>query len=224
MAEVVNVDATPEDEKYPWDEEQEEEKQELTTGAKVLNWCKCHKKLIGFTVLTAAGVIFLYKIIKSTPDPADEAYEALTDNLNDPYDPFKDAKNIKDVAPVSAPVYSPAPDTSDISKKLEALEKKLDAMKSASSAVQAQTIPVDLKTFYRRKYPNIPEYSRMINHLSNAYWVSDNILNVACNEDMSASSDIAMAVAADMMNEVLKSGVDLADIDFVQLMVDLKEK
>ena len=214
-----------EKEKYPWDEEKpEEEETEESTGAKIISWIKTHKKFVAVTAVAGAGAIFLWRVIKSIPDTPDAGNE-LTDTLNDPYDPFADVKGIKDAAPKASDA-----DILAMNKKLADLEIKYDALcKRAMSSPSVSPMPLDTKTYYRHKYPNIPEgytLKSIDNPLSKAYWISDNVLNVASHRDMALSLDTeqAMRKASEMMSEVIKSGIDLNDVALMQLMVDLKDQ
>lgn len=243
-----------EKEKYPWDEEKpEEEETEESTGAKIISWIKTHKKFVAVTAVAGAGAIFLWRVIKSIPDTPDAGNE-LTDTLNDPYDPFADVKGIKDAAPKAsdadilamnkkladleikyAAIKDAAPKVSDAdilatNKKLADLEIKYDTLcKRAMSSPSVSPMPLDTKTYYRHKYPNIPEgytLKGIDNPLSKAYWISDNVLNVVSDRDMALSldTDQAMRKASEMMSEVIKSGIDLNDVALMQLMVDLKDQ
>ena len=214
-----------EKEKYPWDEEKpEEEETEESTGAKIISWIKTHKKFVAVTAVAGAGAIFLWRVIKSIPDTPDAGNE-LTDTLNDPYDPFADVKGIKDAAPKASDA-----DILAMNKKLTDLEIKYDALcKRAMSSPSVSSMPLDMKTYYRHKYPNIPEgytLKGIDNPLSKAYWISDNVLNVASHRDMALTLDVeqAMRKASEMMSEVIKSGIDLNDVALMQLMVDLKDQ
>ena len=214
-----------EKEKYPWDEEKpEEEETEESTGAKIISWIKTHKKLVAVTAVAGAGAIFLWRVIKSIPDTPDAGNE-LTDTLNDPYDPFADVKGIKDATPKASDA-----DILAMNKKLADLEIKYDALcKRAMSSPSVSPMPLDMKTYYRHKYPNIPEgymLKGIDNPLSKAYWISDNVLNVASHRDMALTLDTeqAMRKASEMMSEVIKSGIDLNDVALMQLMVDLKDQ
>lgn len=222
-----------EKEKYPWDDDNEQTNDaetEETAGAKIISWVKNHKKVVGLTIAAGAGAIFLWKIFKSIPDTPD-AGDELMNTLDDPYDPFKDyfkdqvSLSQNDILEIKKRLSTLENDTL-YSKRLNEIEANIDALKNQQ--ITKAPVSIDTRTFYRMKYPNIPEgyaLKSTDNPLSKAYWISDNVINVASHRDMALALDAeqAMRKASEMMSEVIKSGIDLNDVALMQLMVDLKE-